>query len=77
MSTSPIVVCLYRVRRGREDEFTELLKRHGPNLRTLGLATDDPPQYLSGFEQEASPSSLRSSAGRPRRDRDWPTSIPT
>jgi hypothetical protein len=55
MPTSPIVVCLYRVRRGREGEFIELLKRHWPTLRSLDLATDDPPQYLRGFEQDGEP----------------------
>jgi hypothetical protein len=55
MSTSPIVVCLYRVRRGHEDEFIELLKRHWPTLRALDLATDAQPQYLRGFEQDGEP----------------------
>jgi hypothetical protein len=55
MSNSPIVVCLYRVRRGCEDEFVELLRRHWPTLRSLGLATPDPPQHLRGFEQSGEP----------------------
>jgi len=56
MSPTPqIVVCIYRVRRGREDEFVELLKRHWPALHGLDLVTDDPPQHLRGFEQGGEP----------------------
>jgi len=55
MSTAPIVVCLYRVRRGHEDEFIALLKRHWPTLRTLDLVAVDAPQYLRGVEQDGEP----------------------
>ena len=55
MSQSETVICLYRVREGREDEFVTLLERHWPTLRDLGLATADPPQHYRGTEQSGEP----------------------
>ncbi len=55
MTRSETVICLYRVTRGQEDEFLRLLERHWPTLRTLGLATDDPPQHYRGAEQSGEP----------------------
>ena len=55
MSGTPTVICLYRVSRGREAEFTRLLERHWPALRALDLVTDDPPQHFRGVEQDGGP----------------------
>jgi hypothetical protein len=49
------VICLYRVRGGREDEFVDLLSRHWPTLRELGLATPHPPRHYRGAEQSGDP----------------------
>jgi len=56
VSTTPeVVVCIYRVRRGNESEFVDLLRRHWPTLHSLDLVTDEPPQHLRGFEQSGEP----------------------
>ena len=55
MTQSETVICLYRVKPGNEDDFLGLLERHWPTLRTLGLATDDPPQHYRGAEQSGEP----------------------
>jgi quinol monooxygenase YgiN len=44
------VVACYRVRAGRESEFAELLRRHHPTLRRLGLATAEPAAVYRGEE---------------------------
>lgn len=54
-STPETVICLYRVRAGKEDEFVALLERHWPTLRSLGLATDEAPQHYRGAEQSGEP----------------------
>ena len=55
MSQPETVICLYRVRSGREDAFTDLLERHWPALRELGLATETPPRHFRGQEQSGEP----------------------
>jgi hypothetical protein len=40
------MLCTYRVKRGREAAFLELLGRHWPTLRRAGLATAEPAQVL-------------------------------
>ncbi len=40
------VVCTYRVRRGSEAEFEQLLARHLPTLVRLGLVTGTPTRTL-------------------------------
>jgi hypothetical protein len=53
--SAPTVLCLYRVTPGREDEFTGLLRRHWPTLRSLDLVTDDRPQHYRGEEPGGGP----------------------
>lgn len=49
MKNQPItVICSYRVKKGREREFKELLKTHWPALREAGLATDREPVFFQG-----------------------------
>jgi hypothetical protein len=55
MSQSETVICLYRVRAGREPEFEKLLARHWPTLRELGLATEDAARHYRGSEQSGEP----------------------
>jgi hypothetical protein len=46
------MLCLYRVKPGKEDEFRPLLKRHWITLQSAGLATDDPAKLLLGSTKE-------------------------
>ena len=41
-----VAVCTYRVASGNEPQFEELLQRHLPTLRRLGLISDLPTQTL-------------------------------
>lgn len=43
-----VVICTYRVRKGQEDAFLELLGRHWPTLRKLGLVAGEPSQIYRG-----------------------------
>ncbi len=36
------MLCIYRPRKGREDELLALVERHWPALHTVGLVTDEP-----------------------------------
>jgi hypothetical protein len=55
MSSPATVICIYRVRRGHEGEFMQLLRRHWPTLRSLGLASEKVPQHFQGAEQSGGP----------------------
>ena len=44
-------MCRYRVKKGREDEFLGLLRRHWPVLRDVGLAEDKPSAVFKGTEE--------------------------
>jgi hypothetical protein len=55
MAAPATAICLYRVIPGREAEFTSLLKRHWPTLRSLNLVTGDRPQHYQGAEQGGGP----------------------
>jgi len=54
-ATPETVIAIYRVRADREDAFCDLLRRHHPTLRRLGLATDDEPVVYRGGEREDTP----------------------
>ena len=51
-ATNSVVVCTYRVKAGREKEFIELLKRHWPTLRELGLVSERPRMALQGLDTD-------------------------
>jgi hypothetical protein len=51
-STPQIVVCTYRVKVGREQDFIALLKRHWPTLKKLGLVDDQPRLALRGHDTD-------------------------
>lgn len=36
------VICRYQVKPGKENEMIELLRKHWPALRSVGLVTDEP-----------------------------------
>ena len=38
------VLCIYRVKKGKEAEFKKLLKQHGPALKSAGLSSDMAPK---------------------------------
>lgn len=44
------VICTYRVARGNEARFRELLKAHWPKLHELGIVTEDPPLVFRGSD---------------------------
>jgi hypothetical protein len=49
------VFCHYRVRAGKEPQFVELLRRHWPTLRDLGVVTDEPSAVYRGDDEEGRP----------------------
>src|SRR5438477_10054260 len=51
---SQVVVCSYRVRKGKEPEFLKLIRKHGNMLRQLGLVADEPRMILRGLGLEGS-----------------------
>ena len=46
------VICHYRVARGNEGAFEELLNEHWSALHRLGLVTDVPSKQFKGEEQD-------------------------
>ena len=58
------VICTYRVKAGARDAFLELLKKHWPALRSVGLASETPPMIL-----EAHPD------GKPQHSETGPTFV--
>ncbi|HEY7596812.1 MAG TPA: hypothetical protein VH969_26940 [Actinophytocola sp.] len=53
MSEPITAIAHYRVRDGHVDEFLDLVGRHGPILRKLGLVTDEPTRVYLGHEKES------------------------
>ena len=47
-----VVVCTYRVKTGREQDFITLLERHWPTLRKLGLVHEQPRMALRGHDAD-------------------------
>jgi hypothetical protein len=47
-----VVVCTYRVKTGREQDFIALLERHWPTLRKLGLVHEQPRMALRGRDSD-------------------------
>lgn len=48
-------LCIYRVKPGSESAFEELLAKHWPTLRRVGLAADKPSTIYRGSEGEGQP----------------------
>lgn len=54
--TVPIIsMCIYRVQGEQEKAFREILQRHWPTLRELGLADDAAPLTFRGVDPEGKP----------------------
>jgi hypothetical protein len=50
---SPVkMLCIYRVREGKEAEFESLLERHWPTLREVGLASEKPARWFRGVSKD-------------------------
>ena len=45
------ILCRYRLKPGREQEFAQLLTRHWPRLFELGLTSDQPARLLRGSDK--------------------------
>ena len=45
------VMCTYRVQQGKEQDFLNLLRKHCPTLRQLGLITDEPSFLFRGNDE--------------------------
>lgn len=45
------MLCLYKIKKGREDEFLQLLYKHWPTLNRVGLVTPEPAQVLRGQDK--------------------------
>jgi quinol monooxygenase YgiN len=51
--SSPVrMLCIYRVKEGREDEFRTLLDKHWPTLRSAGLASEKPARWFRGAAKD-------------------------
>jgi len=46
------VICTYRVKRGSEAPFLELVARHWPTLHDLGFVTDEPARVFRQLESK-------------------------
>jgi quinol monooxygenase YgiN len=49
------MLVLYRVKPGHDDTFVELLKKHYPALRDIGLATATPARIYRGESKRPAP----------------------
>jgi hypothetical protein len=49
--TALTAICTYRVQPGKEGQFLQLLEAHWPALRSVGLATDEPPLVFRGEDE--------------------------
>ncbi|MGH9322794.1 MAG: hypothetical protein ACRD21_16215 [Vicinamibacteria bacterium] len=48
-ASNPVrMLCIYRVKAGRETEFESLLEKHWPTLRSVGLASEKPARWYRG-----------------------------
>jgi hypothetical protein len=52
------MICIYRVRRGREDEFKALLAKHWPTLDRAGLVSGQRARVYHGASKDDSTSAF-------------------
>lgn len=51
--TKPVrMLCTYRVKDGKGEDFLQLLGKHWPTLHGVGLATDEPAQVFRGGDKD-------------------------
>jgi hypothetical protein len=52
-TSAPVrMLCIYRVKEGREDDFRALLEKHWPTLRSAGLASEEPARWFRGAAKD-------------------------
>lgn len=70
------VIAIYRVRADREAEFQELLVKHHPALRGVGLVTDEAPTVYRNVDAKGRPTYYEifdwANADAPRRAHELP-----
>jgi hypothetical protein len=49
------MLCLYRIKKGKEAEFLALLNKHWPALNAVGLVTPEPATVLQGYDKSGNP----------------------
>ena len=49
------MLVLYRVKSGNDERFVELLRKHWPALRSIGLATETPARLYRGDSKRPTP----------------------
>jgi hypothetical protein len=49
--TRHVALCTYRVKEGKDQEFSSLLREHAPTLRRFGLLTDEPSLLFRGQDE--------------------------
>ncbi|PYP85640.1 MAG: hypothetical protein DMF61_16030 [Blastocatellia bacterium AA13] len=52
MSKPMSVLCIYRIKPGKEGEFLEILRRHWPTLDRAGLVSETPARIFSGSTKD-------------------------
>jgi hypothetical protein len=50
-TTPQVAICTYRIKKGQEEQFVSLLRRHWPTLRDLELAQDTPSRIFRGADE--------------------------
>jgi hypothetical protein len=50
-TTPRVAICTYRIKKGKEKQFLNLLQRHWPTLRDLELAENVPSQVFRGTDE--------------------------
>ncbi len=52
-NSNPVrMLCVYRVREGKEAEFQSLLEKHWPTLREVGLVSEKPARWFRGLGKD-------------------------
>lgn len=55
MSKPQPVICVYRVKKGKEGEFEKILRMHAPTLKQVGLLADQDASCYQGTNQSGEP----------------------
>jgi quinol monooxygenase YgiN len=45
------MLCIYRIKDGKEEDFLRLLEKHWPTLQSVGLVTPEPAQVLRAADK--------------------------
>ncbi len=53
MASNPVpVLCIYRIREGKETEFQSFLEKHWPTLHDVGLVSERPARWFRGVAKD-------------------------